>query len=70
MNLFHKAAHRAAGKGAGEDLGHADYDAQADLALPTGTDPENADDGFVPFAGMLTPEHDEPAYDVSRDTAT
>jgi hypothetical protein len=45
----------------------ADYDAQADLALPS-HDPSAPSDGFVPFAGELSPHAPNAGYDALRDT--
>ncbi len=44
----------------------ANYDAQADLALPT-VDEGRAADAFAPFAGEVVPEPPAAGYDVTRD---
>jgi hypothetical protein len=44
----------------------ANYDAQADLALPT-ADEGRAADAFAPFAGEIVPESTDAGYDVTRD---
>jgi hypothetical protein len=49
-------------------LGAANYDAQADLALPTTDETSEPSDGFVPFAGELAPEAPSAGYDALRDT--
>ena len=53
-----------------EDLTrNADYDAQADLALPhTAHDSQTPDDGFVPGIGSVAPDPGPDAgYDLDRD---
>ncbi len=67
MKLFHR--HEGESQDADRSLAEADYDAQADLALPTGRHRLEPDDVVAPFAGMLVDEPAEPGYDVDRDTA-
>lgn len=73
MKILHRAPRPVPPTDAEVDIGElakVDYDAQADLALHTPAHPDSTTDGFVPFAGMLTPDHhDEPGYDVDRDVA-
>lgn len=57
----------SAGEQVAEVTAGADYDAQSDLALPMSEGAQTVDDGFVPFAGELVPEHPPAAYDTGRD---
>jgi hypothetical protein len=74
MSIFHRhdTGHTAkhAAKDAAEDLAATDYDAQSDLALPTPNHADPTTERFSPYAGMVTPVEDGPAYDVERDTAS
>jgi hypothetical protein len=68
MNLFHRPHHEvhdseAEAEGAAQD---ADYDAQADLALPTVEAPRHIDVG-APFAGSVDVPAEDSGYDVERD---
>jgi hypothetical protein len=68
MNLFHRPHHEAPEPDAEAEgaLEEADYDAQADLALPTVEAPRHIDVG-APFAGSVDVPAEDSGYDVERD---
>lgn len=68
VTLFHHDKPTATDGVDHETVDAVDYDAQAELALPTTGSGSSADDGFAPFAGELAPEPPTAGYDVQRDT--
>jgi hypothetical protein len=61
MSIFH----RRHPDHVSEDLAATDYDAQSDLALPTASHADPIEEGFSPYAGMVTPVDQRPAYDTA-----
>jgi hypothetical protein len=50
------------------ELAEADYDTQADLALPSRD--AGGGEAFAPFAGTLVPDEPRAGYDIERDVGT
>ncbi len=73
MSLFHR--HHSQHRGdkstdVGKDLAGAGYDAQADIALPTGRSAVEAGDVILFGMDNFIEPLSGPAYDIDRDTAS